>query len=150
MDLRTDARVAEGYRSRAQIARVVTEQWSANTLYCPACPSRRLSATPANTQAVDFRCADCDSPFQLKSGTRWNERRIPDAGYDAMMRAIVGDRVPNLFVMSYSANWAVENLLGVPSFVFSTSAIEKRKPLRDTARRAGWVGCNIRLYTFSA
>jgi len=28
-------------------------------------------------------------------------------------------------------------------FVFTASAVEKRKPLAATARRAGWVGCNI-------
>jgi type II restriction enzyme len=31
----------------------------------------------------------------------------------------------------------------IPSFAFPTSAIIKRKPLALTARRAGWVGCNI-------
>jgi type II restriction enzyme len=33
----------------------------------------------------------------------------------------------------------------VPSFFFAESAIERRKPLAPTARRAGWVGCNILL-----
>lgn len=33
----------------------------------------------------------------------------------------------------------------IPSFLFSESAIECRKPLAPTARRAGWVGCNILL-----
>src|SRR6185437_3459323 len=32
-----------------------------------------------------------------------------------------------------------------PEFAFSISAIEKRKPLAPTARRAGWIGCNILL-----
>ena len=31
----------------------------------------------------------------------------------------------------------------VPKYFFSPEIIEKRKPLSDTARRAGWVGCNI-------
>ncbi len=33
----------------------------------------------------------------------------------------------------------------VPSFFFTSAAIEKRKPLAPTARRAGWIGCNILL-----
>jgi type II restriction enzyme len=41
--------------------------------------------------------------------------------------------------------WRVKNLLLVPSFAFPPSAIIKRKPLAATARRAGWVGCNIAL-----
>jgi len=41
--------------------------------------------------------------------------------------------------------WLVRNLLLVPSFAFPPSAIIKRAPLSSTARRAGWVGCNIAL-----
>jgi len=41
--------------------------------------------------------------------------------------------------------WRVKNLLLVPSFAFPPSALIKRKPLSPTARRAGWVGCNIAL-----
>ena len=33
----------------------------------------------------------------------------------------------------------------VPRMFFSESVIEKRNPLSATARRAGWVGCNILL-----
>ncbi|CAG0970902.1 partial Type-2 restriction enzyme DpnI, partial [Anaerolineae bacterium] len=35
------------------------------------------------------------------------------------------------------------NLVVVPRFFLSTSCIEARSPLSATARRAGWVGCNI-------
>ena len=41
--------------------------------------------------------------------------------------------------------WRVENVILVPHFAFPLSAIEKGKPLASTARRAGWVGCNILL-----
>lgn len=51
----------------------------------------------------------------------------------------------NLLVMQYSPKWSVRNLLLVPSFFLTESAIEKRRPLALTARRAGWVGCNILL-----
>jgi type II restriction enzyme len=33
----------------------------------------------------------------------------------------------------------------IPSFLFNASAIQKRKPLAATARRAGWIGCNVLL-----
>ncbi|MBI2826618.1 MAG: restriction endonuclease [Planctomycetia bacterium] len=81
----------------------------------------------------------------MKSGSRWSEDRITDAGYNAMIRAIREDRTPNLLVLQYSADWCVRNLLLVPSFFFTEAAIERRKPLSAGARRAGWVGCNIRL-----
>jgi type II restriction enzyme len=42
-------------------------------------------------------------------------------------------------------DWTVRSLLLVPHFAFPSSAIIKRNPLSPTARRAGWVGCNIAL-----
>ena len=33
----------------------------------------------------------------------------------------------------------------IPHFAFALSAVERRRPLAPTARRAGWVGCNILL-----
>lgn len=62
-----------------------------------------------------------------------------------MLRSIRADDVPNLLILQYSPEWLVRNLLLIPRFFFSESAIEKRKPLGPMARRAGWVGCNILL-----
>lgn len=39
----------------------------------------------------------------------------------------------------------VSDFLIIPKHFFVPSIIEKRKPLAQTARRAGWVGCNIML-----
>lgn len=50
----------------------------------------------------------------------------------------------HLFVMTY-ANWTVNNLLIIPKFFFVPDIIEKRKPLAETARRAGWTGCYIEI-----
>jgi type II restriction enzyme len=66
-----------------------------------------------------------------------------------MIAAIRSDNVPNLLVLQYTRQWTVFNLMLVPSFFFTETAIEKRKPLSPTARRAGWVGCNIHLGAIS-
>jgi len=61
-----------------------------------------------------------------------------------MRRAILEDRTPNLYVLHYDLSaWSVRTLLLIPRFAFALSAVERRKPLAPTARRAGWVGCNI-------
>jgi type II restriction enzyme len=39
--------------------------------------------------------------------------------------------------------FGVTNLFVVPKHFFVREIIEERKPLAPTARRAGWVGCNI-------
>ena len=60
-----------------------------------------------------------------------------------MIERITSSNNPNLFVMQYSADLQVVNLTLVPKFLFVPSIIEKRKPLAPTAKRAGWIGCNI-------
>ena len=41
--------------------------------------------------------------------------------------------------------WDVRSLTAVHGSFITPSVIVQRKPLSPTARRAGWVGCNIRL-----
>jgi type II restriction enzyme len=145
MNLRCRVDLCGSYRSGSQIARVISEDWCARELYCAACSSDHLSCSRANTPAVDLVCPQCDQPFQLKSLKTWGVRKIVDAAYASMVRAIRSDRVPNLLILNYSADWLVRNLVLVPAVFFSETVIEKRAPLSSTARRAGWVGCNILL-----
>lgn len=136
--------LAQGYKSPAQIARVVSEAWGRENLYCPNCQSQVLNPAPNNFQAIDYFCPNCKQPFQLKSKNSPIGDRIVDAAYEAMLRAIREGRTPNLYALHYSkVLWQVQNLIVVPHFVFSTSAIEARPPLSINARRAGWIGCNI-------
>jgi type II restriction enzyme len=68
-----------------------------------------------------------------------------------MVRAIQENRTPNLFALHYDASeWAVVDVILIPSFAFPLSAIERRRPLGPSARRAGWVGCNILLHVIPA
>ncbi len=144
MDLGLVRERASPYKSPSQKARALTEGWAADQLYCPACRSKRLGATPPGTAVVDFHCRKCGEPFQLKSSQARIGSRISDAGYSAMMAAIRANRTPNLLVLRYSfEQFRVSDLLLVPRFLLTESAIERRAPLKPTARRAGWVGCNI-------
>jgi type II restriction enzyme len=145
MDLQCRVDLAARYKAASQIARVLSEDWCTRELYCPACDSNRLMGSKPNSPAVDFECAKCDQPFQLKSLRHWNPRKVVDAGYEAMLRAIRADRTPNLLLLQYSSTWLVQNLLLIPRMFFSETVVEKRKPLGPNARRAGWVGCNILL-----
>lgn len=143
MDTRCDISLAAGYKSSAQIARVLTESWATKNLFCAVCSSDHLSRSPANMNVCDFSCPRCSERYELKSMRQWNDYRINDSGYEAMMRAIKADSLPNLLLMHRSDTWYVERLLLIPRLFFTKSIIEKRRPLAATARRAGWVGCNI-------
>jgi type II restriction enzyme len=145
MNLQCRIDLASKYKAGPQIARVLSEDWCTRELYCPACDSERLTGSRPNNPAVDFQCAKCEQPFQLKSHKHWNPRKIVDAGYEAMLRAIRADKTPNLLVLQYSMTWQVQNLPLIPRMFFTESIIEKRNPLSPNARRAGWVGCNILL-----
>ena len=138
--------LAAGYKSGSQRARVVTEFWAENNLYCPNCSSPKLNRLVANTKASDFTCPTCGFWYQLKGQKTRIGNSITDGAYEAMMTAIRNDETPNFYFMQYDlATWAVRNLLLIPHFAFPPSAIIKRKPLSETARRAGWIGCNIAL-----
>jgi type II restriction enzyme len=143
LDLALD--LASKYKSASQIARIVSEHWASQNLYCPACDSNKLNPTPINTRAVDLSCPRCLQVFQLKSGRFWNQNKIVDAAYSSMIAAIRSDKVPNLIVMQYTNFWRVSNVLLIPYFFLIESAIQQRTPLGPNARRKGWVGCNILL-----
>lgn len=146
MDLHLPTEGLANYKSLSQRARIGTESWGALNFYCPSCHSPRLEATCRNYAAVDYHCPACQAPFQLTSQSKPFGRKIVDAAYSEMKRAILGDRTPNLFILHYDlARWTVRTVVLIPHFAFALSAIECRKPLALTSRRAGWIGCNILL-----
>jgi len=143
--------LAARFTSASQQARVITEAWAQENLYCVNCESEHLCSTPPNTQAVDFTCMECAATFQLKSQRSPLGARVTDSGYEAMCGAIQSSRIPNLILLHYDRiRWRVENAMVIPSFGLSLASVEKRKPLAPTARRAGWVGCNILLSSIPA
>ena len=63
-----------------------------------------------------------------------------------MVKRLEASDNPNLFLLSYSLQPAqVTNFDIIPKHFLVPSLIEKRPPLAPTARRAGWIGCNILL-----
>jgi len=151
MNLSMTGELASAYASGSQRARVVTEAWGEKNLYCPNCSSSELTRLRNNTKASDFSCPSCSFWYQLKGQQARIGNNINDGAYAAMLEAIRTDATPNFYFMQYDLDsWSVRNLLLVPSFAFPPSAIIKRKPLAVTARRAGWVGCNIALHRIPA
>lgn len=146
MNVQMPSSLAFRYKSPSQRARVVSEAWARDNLYCVRCASPTLRPLPPNSQVADFVCPHCDANFQIKSQSRPFSTRICDSAFDPMRRAVEQGRAPNLFALHYDpAGWAVRDLLFVPAFALTLSSLEKRKPLGPQARRKGWVGCNILL-----
>jgi len=140
------AHLAEGYKSLPQRARLVTEAWVAENMYCPACDRDVLERLPTNVKVADFRCDSCDEKYQLKSQSRPLRGRVLDSAYGPMEQAIRTGKAPSFLLLHYiGLTWQVANLLAIPGHFVTESAIQERPPLAPTARRAGWVGCNILL-----
>lgn len=145
MNLQMPSCLGVAYSSPTQQARVITESWMGDQGYCPSCLSH-LDPTPNNSRAVDFACPQCSIQYQLKSTKSKIGSRVPDGAYQAMLSAVKSDTCPALILMHYrKVDWSVLNLIVIPSFALTEQAIIPRKPLAATARRAGWIGCNIDL-----
>ncbi len=146
MQLDMPAHLAAPYTSPAQRARVVTQSWVSDNMYCPACDQDSLEELPQNMRVADFRCDRCKERFQLKSQSAPFRARILDSAFKPMKQAVEEGTAPNLLLMHYRPQvWRVQDLLAVPGHFLTMSAIEERPPLAPTAHRAGWVGCNILL-----
>lgn len=144
MRLELDLHLADGYKSPAQRARRVTEGWLEGNMYCPACPSERLAKTRDNTRVVDFVCSACKAEYQLKAKGGPLGAKLRDAAYAPMMERALSNESPHFLFLGYDKRlWRVMSLLLVPGQFITPSVIERCKPLSVTARRKGWVGCNI-------
>ena len=133
------------FTSNSQRARVWTEDWVLREMYCPACGAKPLTDFPNNQPVADFFCAACREQFELKAKkTKTFGKKLNDGAYATMMERLASDSVPSLMMMLYDGDArCVRDLAVIPKPFFTPELIEKRKPLAATARRAGWVGCNI-------
>ena len=134
------------YTSKSQLARVLSESWIAKNGYCLACDSDVILQTTANTQARDFNCPQCAHPYELKSSIKAFGKTIVDGAYASMMRRVNTNSVPSFLLMRYSEESTVADLMAIHHAFITPEIILKRKPLGLSAKRAGWVGCNISLH----
>lgn len=146
LNLQMDGRIAELYTSNTQKIRIITENWVGENMFCPYCGNQYLSHFENNRPVADFFCTHCKEEYELKSKGAPIHSKVNDGAYDAMIERINAVNHPNFFFMHYDRrSLKVKNFVMVPKYFFSVQMIEKRKPLAETARRAGWVGCNILL-----
>ena len=144
MELNFDISAIKNYHSNSQRARLLTENWVKKNMYCPRCGNLHIEQFENNRPVADFYCPSCNNEYELKSKDGGLGKRINDGAYKTMIERITSNKNPDFFFMSYSkTDYVVKNLILIPKHFFVPDIIEKRKPLSQTARRAGWVGCNI-------
>jgi len=95
---------------------------------------------------ADFLCEACREQYELKSQKAKFGNRVLDGAFRTMCERLAATDNPNLLLLNYDrARLSVINLFVVPKHFFVREIIEERKPLAPSARRAGWVGCNVLL-----
>lgn len=144
MNLKLNKRIAESYNSTAQKARVLTEDWVSRQVYCPSCGNGHLGRHSNNCPVADFFCRHCREDFELKGKMNAIGKKVVDGAYHTMIKRLKENNNPSLYLLTYSFEQCeITNFFVIPKHFFVPQIIEKRKPLAPTARRAGWVGCNI-------
>lgn len=134
------------YKSSSQIVRVMSESWVEREIFCPSCGNRRLSLFANNQPVADLYCSECSEQYELKSKNTSIGDRIVDGAYSTMINRILSAENPNFFLLAYDkSSLEVKDFFVLPKHFFTPDIIEKRKPLSQNARRAGWTGCNILL-----
>lgn len=148
MKLAFDQSIAEQYKNYTQKARVLTEAWVGREIFCPNCGCFNINKYKNNLPVADFYCPDCNEDYELKSKKNGVGAKIVDGAYRTMLERLLSNNNPNIFLLTYDfSSYEVTNFLVIPKHFFIPEIIQKRKPLSPSARRAGWIGCNILLQT---
>lgn len=139
-----DFSVAVPFVSSAQVARVTLETWASFNLYCLDCDSDALDPLPANTPVADFKCFACERTYQLKAKDGRFGTRITGAAYQPTIDYIRRGEMPEHIFVEFDKRFnTVVFVDAIPGRLITEDRVVPRKPLSQTARRAGWQGCNI-------
>ena len=143
IDLNLNLALGDRYKSATQKARVISEEWTERNAFCCSCGGI-IVREQNNARVLDFTCIKCHNDFELKS-TRGNfSSKLPDGAFRSMMARLSDVSSPDFFFLTYDVKSScVTNFFAVPTYFLDATVIEKREPLSPSARRAGWVGCNI-------
>ena len=140
-----NTQIASKYKSNAQKIRVLSEDWATKEIFCPNC-GNSIVDYENNRPVADFYCPNCNEDYELKSKKDNIGKKIVDGAYSTMIERLQSQNNPNFFFLNYDLQtYEVINFLVIPKHFFVPEIIEKRKPLSQNARRAGWIGCNILL-----
>jgi len=145
MRLNFNIALATQYKSQSQAIRVMTENWVKNEIFCPNC-GNFVNDFKNNSPVADFYCENCREEYELKSKKDEMGKKIVDGAYGKMIERLNSTNNPSFFFLNYDLqDYRVQNFVVIPKHFFIPEIIEKRKPLSENARRAGWIGCNILL-----
>ena len=143
MKLQLNKKIIGQYRSPAQIARVLTEDWTERMSYCPNCGSV-LTNYENNRPVADFYCQNCREEYELKSKRNTMSKKIPDGAYKVMLERLQSNSNPNFFFLNYDLqSYEVINFVVIPKHFFVPEIIIPRK--NGIPGRPKYIMCSIDL-----
>ena len=129
------SQLANGYKSKSQIARVLTEAWTEQHMYCPVCGWPAICKFPNNRAVADFYCPSCNNQFEQKSKNGAFGDRISDGAYHTFIQRISGNDNPNFLVMNYSLeNMRWKNCTLSPNFSLCRKSLSKESRYQKTLK----------------
>jgi hypothetical protein len=132
------------FKSATQTARVALETWARLNLWCHNCGNPNLLTLPAGTPVSDLKCVACKMEYQVKSLNGRFGPTLTGAAFQPLYERALARTVPDFMLIEYNLRRAqVSNVGLIRGSDLTPERIIKRKALASTARRAGWVGCNV-------
>lgn len=92
------------YSSRSQLARIMSETWIEQNIYCPRCGNIFLQKQKNNTPVSDFICPNCKNEYELKSRSKFFGSKIVDGSYEKMIEKINTNNNVDFFYALFYAN----------------------------------------------
>src|SRR3954465_8021774 len=89
------------YLSGSQSARVWTERWVRDWVYCPNCGGAKISSFPNNSPVADFFCASCSEEYELKSQKSGFRDKVLDGAFRTKCERLAASNNPSLFLLNY-------------------------------------------------
>lgn len=101
IDFQLNSGLGAEYRSHSQQARILTETWIGEHIYCPRCGNPKIMHFPNNRKVTDFYCPECQNQYELKSKKGNIGQKIADGAYDSFIQRITSNDNPDFLIMSY-------------------------------------------------
>ncbi len=99
-----------------------------------------------HSTSTHFQCPKCEETYQLKSKSGKFYNTITNSEYHTKIEKIKRGLSPNWALLQYDpVVYEVTGLMIIPRHFMTLDAVMARKPLKEAARRAGWVGSNVLL-----
>jgi type II restriction enzyme len=140
------------WKSNSRINGEACEEYAKTQLNCSRCGTNNFEKCKINEKSIDLICNVCKQNYQIKS-KKITQKQINNIKNTNSIKILGGEYLTTLnninknidyIIILYESNsYEIKNILYIKSENIIAECILPRNPLKSTAQRAGWRGCNI-------